>query len=683
MIPTSTRRSFLGALAATPVVVAGAAGAGAPSAQVAAAPNAPAGAPTTRHRHRARLTKLDHLRFLLDDVPLVEQEAHTTYRIQAEPAARAPWTYADADGSGGYRRVGGGSYDEATGYYGQGAFNADDISRAAVVCVRHWQATGESRSREDAHQLLRALTYLQDSSGPNAGRVVLWQQFDGTLNPSADPVELPDPSDSAESYWLGRTVWALGEGYAAFRHADPAFARFLRERLHLAIGALESESLSRYGHYTRSDGRDLPDWLITGGTDATAEAVLGLVAYCRVRRDDARATRALRRYARGIEAMATADPQWPFGAILPWTGSLGFWHAWGGAAPEAAARAGSLLGRRELVRAALADAGTFTPLLLATGGPDNAWAPTPAEAQIAYGAQGRVAGALAAAEAGGGAGLRKIAGLAAGWFFGANRAGVPAYDPATGATVDGIETDGRVNRNSGAESTIHGLLTMLALDANPDVAAVARSATGMAAHHGLTTVNAEESRFSSGTQVVQPDGGAWTGEGNLLGGGYLEVPAGEWVELDLDLAGESLVYPIVWRRAEDAGVSRWSVVGGRSLGSLPNGGTGAQGLTEAPGALVPLPLDRPVGPGRVRLRCVSGGELRLDGLLLRPVLATAHYTGTRRDTVLYVSAEDRTQLVQPLAGGDGTAYTATGRRRGRARAGRRVRVVGHGFTVTA
>ena len=50
-------------------------------------------------------------------------------------------------------------------------------------------------------------------------------QPDGTLNPSADPVELPDPSDSDASYWLARSVWAFGEGYRAFRLQDPAFAR--------------------------------------------------------------------------------------------------------------------------------------------------------------------------------------------------------------------------------------------------------------------------------------------------------------------------------------------------------------------------------------------------------------------------------------------------------------------------
>ena len=79
--------------------------------------------------------------------------------------------------------------------------------------------------RRRAYELLRGLTYLQTATGPNAGNVVLWMQPDGTLNPSADPRRLPDPSDSDASYWLARTIWALGEGYAAFQHADPALRR--------------------------------------------------------------------------------------------------------------------------------------------------------------------------------------------------------------------------------------------------------------------------------------------------------------------------------------------------------------------------------------------------------------------------------------------------------------------------
>ena len=95
--------------------------------------------------------------------------------------------------------------------------------------------------------MLRGLTYLQTVSGPNAGNVVLWMQPDGTLNPSAEPVELPDPSDSDASYWLARTIWALGEGYAAFKDADPAFARFLERRLDLAVAAVDRQVLDAYG----------------------------------------------------------------------------------------------------------------------------------------------------------------------------------------------------------------------------------------------------------------------------------------------------------------------------------------------------------------------------------------------------------------------------------------------------
>ena len=89
---------------------------------------------------------------------------------------------------------------------------------------------------------------------------------------------------------------------------------------------------------------------------------------------------------------------WPFGAIMPWVGSQSLWHAWGGEAAQALCRASAVLGAASLRSAALSDAGSFTPTLLASGGPYNAWSPLPGEAQIAYGAEGRVAGLLAAAD---------------------------------------------------------------------------------------------------------------------------------------------------------------------------------------------------------------------------------------------------------------------------------------------
>jgi hypothetical protein len=179
----------------------------------------------------AAVTNLDHLDFLLDEAtPPADVEGHSTYRQDEEPTLVLPWTYADARDGGTFERVGGGPLDPETGYWGQGAYNADDVTRAAVVYTRHWELTGDDDSREKAYELLRSVAYFQTTEGPDAGNVVLWMQPDGTLNPSAEPVELPDPSDSGESYWLARTLWALGEGYAAFKDEDPEFASFLDEK---------------------------------------------------------------------------------------------------------------------------------------------------------------------------------------------------------------------------------------------------------------------------------------------------------------------------------------------------------------------------------------------------------------------------------------------------------------------
>lgn len=628
---------------------------------------------------RPRMTNLAHLRFLLADVPVTASAEHTTFGIDTRPTVRAPWTYADADGAGGFRRVGGGNRDAVTGYWSQGAYNADDIARAAIVLLRDWKATGDAQSRDEARDLLRSLAFLQTATGPNAGRVVLWQQEDGTLNPSAIPVELPDPSDSAESYWLARSVWAFGEGYAAFRREDAAFAEFLLARLHLCLDALGGESLGRAGQWVRSDGRRLPAWLIAGGADATAEAMLGLSAAAEA--GDSRSRGALQTYGEGVAAMAT-DPRagWPFGAVLPWTGSLGFWHAWGSAAPEALARAGAVLRRRDWTASAAADAGRFTPQVLAAGGPSNAWAPLPAEAQIAYGAHGRVAGAVAA----GGEGHRVLAGLAAGWFFGANTAGIPTYDPATGVTFDGVETDGRVNRNSGAESTIHGLLTMLLLDANRDIAQIATSITGLTSHSGLRMIDAETARLSPGSTVVRPAGGAWTGEGNLSGGAYVQVPRGEWVEFDVTEAG-GILHGLVWRQAADAGDAVWEVFRGRRrlwTTKTPAGGTGDRGLTEADGMLVPQLLGGDLPAEQVTVRCTSRGDVRLDALVIQPRVVSAVYATTTGSAVLYANGSRSDERIAPLAPGTGRAYDADGSQRGQAAQGGRVRVRGEGFTIT-
>lgn len=635
-VRSKARTKPLAIAVAASMLLAGASAASAAPAVTAQGPAVPAEA--------GALTNTAHLDFLLDTVPLTPVPGHTTYKLSEMPSAQAPWTYADKKADGSYGRVGGGDLDPATGHWTQGAYNADDIARTAVVYLRHWRQTGDAASKERAFQTLRSLTFLQTTDGPNTGNVVLWQQQDGSLTPSAKPVELPDPSDSAESYWLARTVWALGEGFTAFQDEDPKFAGFLRDRLHLALGSLNKQSLAKYGTYDTADGVKVPAWLISGGADASAEAVLGLASYVDSVPGDEVAATALDQLSEGVAAMSSGSTgQWPFGAIMPWNKSRTLWHAWGGMAPAAVATASEVLHRPALLEAAVKDTAQFTPQLLAAGGPDNAWSPVPGEAQIAYGVDSRVESLVATAKAADAPGLLDLAAVTAGWFFGANPSGKPAYDPATGTAIDGIEPDGRVNPNSGAESTIHTLLSMLALDANPALKTAALGINRTVSTHGLSVVEAESGTVTGAGTVVRP-ASAWTGEANLSGGAYVDLKAGAALSIPLPASDQAdNIYPIVNRGTAPSGTTDWTSAKG-PLGTTENGGAGAQGITDAPGILYPYALKRALAAGLTAVVGTTDGNVALDALLVQPQISTVSVSGAAGNSTLYVSASGSTTV---------------------------------------
>jgi hypothetical protein len=605
-----------------------------------AAPQAVAATPTT-------VTNLAHLDFLLDQVRPAAVAGHDTYRLDSQPTLLMPWTYADARDNGQFARVGGGNLDPSTGYYGQGAFNADDIARAAVVYLRHWRQTGSTDSRTKAYELLRSVAYLQTDTGANRGRTVLWIQSDGTLNPSATPVELPDPSDSGASYWQARSLWAFGEGYAAFRKSDPAFAAFLQQRIRLSVGALGRDVLSHYRQFNVADGRRVPAWLIVDGADATAEAVLGLSGYVSAAPRDVDARRALGRFAEGIADMSAGTPQqWPYEAILPWAQSRSLWHAWSSQTGAALAGAAAALDRPGLARPAVAESLSLDPTLLTSDGADNGWQPAPVDrVQIAYGVDSRVQSLLAVADTTGTDTAGVLAGLNAAWFFGANRSGTPMYSPATGVTFDGLKADGAINPNGGAESTIHGLLTMLALDAHPAVRALATSLHGVPVRDGLRTAEAEDATQTTG--AVRTPASAWTGESSWSGGAYLHLATGQQATIAIAATRPSLVEPVTWQPEHGTARTRWTQADSR-LGQLTHR-VGEQGITSVPGALLPPLLSRPVVAGGPVTVTATRGAADVDALLVRPILSTATFAGDRTVTLLFSVAGRQDYLLPARA----------------------------------
>jgi hypothetical protein len=619
--PTTRRRTFT-ALAAGLALMVGTSVAGS-SALAGAASAEAAVVPSASADGTQPLTNLTHLNWLGAQVTPPAQAGHTTYGLDQNPSINVLWTYAEPNPDGSFRHVGGGQYDPATNTYGQGAFNADDMARASVVYLRHWKLTGSASSRASAYGMLRGLAYLQTVTGPNAGNVVLWMQADGTLHPSAIPVEQPDPSDSGASFWLARTTWALGEGYAAFKGQDPAFAGFLQGRMNLAVAALQRQDLVRYHQYLQVDGQSKPAWLVVDGADASAEAVLGLSAYVGAGGTPAART-ALKQLSEGIAGLSGGNARtWPFGAVLPSAPSVSMWHGWGSQMPAALARASTVLGDKHLGAVAVTDSAVFDPRMLTSGGADQALLPTPInQAQIAYGVDSRLESLLATASLNHSAGLRQLAGITAAWYFGANNSHLPAYDPTTGRTVDGIEADGRVNHNAGAESTIHGLLSMMALDANPDVSAIARTAV-VSERVGSTTVQAEGAQLTGSAAVVTP-AMTWTGESQFGGSGYVGIGEGGSATLAIPDGPSRLVLAVVDLQPGSTAVTTFRS-GSTVLGVVRSGAVGAQGVSSAPGALLPVTLQVTLPAGTTSItattRASGGDTARLDAVMLEPLVS--------------------------------------------------------------
>ena len=611
-----------------------------------------------------QLANLSHLDFLSVPVTPPEQPGHSSYRLAEEPELLALWTYAEPTEGEAYRWVGGGDYDAATDTWSQGAFNADDLTRAAIVYLRHWRQTGEESSRASAYGLLRTVAYLQTvTPGPSEGNVVLWMQPDGTLNPSAEPAELPDPSDSGASYWLARTVWALGEGYAAFKEDDPEFAAFLEARLELALGALGRQVLVNYPETETFHGFENPAWLVNGGADSTSEAVYGLAAYVGAT-GDKRAGRALKQFAEGLMLMRSPTrTTFPFGATLPWTGSRSLWHGWGAQMAGALAVAGNVLGDPEMIAAARHEMTSFVPLLLAQGGADQGWTPTPAETvQIAYGADATLQNLLAVAEVTGERVFEQLAGVAGAWYFGNNRAVEPMYDASTGRTYDGLETDGRINVNSGAESTIHGLLSMLALDAHPDVKAAAYGAT-RAVLESWQLVEAESGTLTGG-EVVTPES-AWNGEANWSGGAYVTLPPGGElsVEVPLPAAGRYAVLPVFERQPVNLFAAGVELELAQQIYKLPLGGAGDPGGSPNEGlltvALAKASAEvRALATGTALLIAAPTGEqpISLDAFLVRPEVTRLGLSGDASQTLLQSFAPQRRVVRLPVSEARAVAY---------------------------
>jgi hypothetical protein len=441
-------------------------------------------------------------------------------------------------------------YSEAPDYNwvdasGEGLAAVDDVARAAVIYLLYYERTGDEQALELARACLNFVMRLQAEDGEYYNFVT---DREGTIN------EQGSTSYKSWSWWTARGQWALATGYRLFRERDPDYAAELQAAYLRGEEALQ-RAMGPVGAYTDLHGVEIPAWLIGGGSDLTAMAVLSLAEYYQVE-PNSQTRQLLTNLANSLANYQLGGAgEYPFAAHPSSAGSTALWHAWGSHQVHALAWAGQSLEREDWIESARRAADTFFVRLLATD-LINDMAPLPnRRGQIAYGTEVMTAGFWALYQATGEAQYARYAGLAASWLFGNNMAGVPMYDPETGRTFDGIDgpTSFRVNRNSGAESTIEALYALLLVADDPLAAQYMR----------LHAVETPPSLATSPALVVEVEDGVkvagdatygqreWTGEARFSNGHYYSLKTGDAISLTIPIAadGDYLLYASHLRRA--------------------------------------------------------------------------------------------------------------------------------------
>jgi hypothetical protein len=445
------------------------------------------------------LVNLEHLKFLTETVTIQNEEMALVHIYSEAPE----YEWVDAAG--------------------EGLSAVDDVARAAIVYLWQYERTGEKELLELARACLNFVMYMQTEDGSFYNFVT---DREGTINTSGNT------SFKSLGWWAMRGFWALGEGIRVFDSVDAEYASRL-EGAYLKTQAALEKTLGNYGEYTSLHGFEIPAW-IPGGEPAVASVgVLGLTAYYRARPNDTTAD-VMAKIADGLAQYRLGDHKtYPFGMHPLRSNAPGFWHDWGSHVGHALAEAGNVLKRQDWLDSAKAEADSFLLRQLAFERFRHIGVIPDKLNQIAYGTNSIIQTYTALYRATGETRYAHMGGLAASWYFGNNMANEQMYFPENGRVFDGIDgpASWRVNRNAGAESTIEGLMSMIAIANVPE----ARELIKVRAAESMPYLILEA---EAGERVVgTPEyySGDWTGKGYISAGRYIGLADGQRMRLTFEL----------------------------------------------------------------------------------------------------------------------------------------------------
>lgn len=348
----------------------------------------------------------------------------------------------------------------------EGIACVDDASRASIFYLRHYQNTSDAEHLRKGRMLIKFLLAMQSPNGYYYN--FIWP--DGTIHTDGITSK-PEPA-----FWSWRTLWAFGEAIHILDQSDPLVNQMKKQREILVGNILKEEAFRSNATYTTM-GWSFPTWLPKiSGTDQASIVLIGLsfmhqqMNSIGIQKDSLAAF--MEHFADGITLMQIEQPDSLHdGAFLSWEN---LWHAYANVQSYALLTAGQVLNDPHMTAHALYEIDHFYPAFLKAGGLEHFFVrvedgkilryDTKSFSQIAYGRRPMIWSSLKAYELTKDEKYLSLAKDLAAWFSGANPANTPMYDPSTGRGYDGISSPDQINKNSGAESTIESLLSLLAME---------------------------------------------------------------------------------------------------------------------------------------------------------------------------------------------------------------------------
>jgi len=345
----------------------------------------------------------------------------------------------------------------------EGIACVDDAARAAQFYMKHFNLTGEKTSYEKVEKLLEFLLFMQSDNGYFHN--FIWSDY--TINKTFKT------SKAEPNWWTWRAIAALVDGYSFLKNRDAAFASIINNSLNKTITSLKS-GLPVTKETRIINGLQKPTWLPSEtAADQAALLLFGLISYSEST-NDSLISDYIKDLCEGIVMMQAGDVEtFPFGSFLSWQN---LWHAYGNLQSYALLNSFEFCNSNNFKEAALLEINNFYKYLsnnlylneFTVSKKLNKYVVDEKNifSQIAYGIRPMVYACLKAYDVTKDTIYATQAGVIATWLLGNNLAKKLMYNNETGMCYDGIISETNINLNSGAESTIEALLTIISVEQN-------------------------------------------------------------------------------------------------------------------------------------------------------------------------------------------------------------------------